>query len=127
LDESVPGAAKELQGRFVNLFDPALKVQRSITIAPGTRYFLLDLDQAAKRDKPLLASACKMIPTGDHQYATESISDTQAIALFKADHAPKTITLGANKIDAFDYSSDEKLLWVRFENQAETRELKIEF
>ena len=44
LDESVAGAAKELKGRFVDLFDPELKVRRTVALQPGTRAFLLDLD-----------------------------------------------------------------------------------
>jgi hypothetical protein len=46
LDESVEGAARLLQGRFVNLFDPELKVQRSIALSPGTR---VRLDRRRRR------------------------------------------------------------------------------
>ena len=44
LDESVPGDPKVLHGHFINLFDPTLKPQTTITLEPGVRVFLLDLD-----------------------------------------------------------------------------------
>ena len=59
LDESVSTEAHELHGRFINLFDADLRVQKDIKIEPGTRWFLLDLD-APRNDEPrVLASACR--------------------------------------------------------------------
>ena len=40
LDESVAGAPKELRGRFVNLFDPALRLRDAATLSPAARFFL---------------------------------------------------------------------------------------
>lgn len=127
LDESVEGSARELTGRFVNLFDPELKVQSKVTIAPASRYLLLDLEEAQKRDRSVLASACKVIPTGEHTYAVEGIVDTPAIVLLKAANAPKEVFLGKDKLETFEYSAADKLLWIRFENKAETRELRFVF
>ena len=44
LDESVAGEPKKIHGRLVNLFDPELRVQDTVTLAPGSRFFLVDLD-----------------------------------------------------------------------------------
>ncbi len=62
LDESIEGKPRLLHGRFVNLFDSELRVQSDISIAPGSRWFLLDLDAARNGRPHLLASACKASP-----------------------------------------------------------------
>ncbi|MGH7952181.1 MAG: hypothetical protein ACREFE_09715 [Limisphaerales bacterium] len=46
LDESINGNPRVLHGRFVNLFDSELRVQKDIAISPGSRWFLLDLNAA---------------------------------------------------------------------------------
>ena len=53
LDESISAPLVSLQGRFINLFDPQLVLQHDITLAPGSRFFLLDLD-AVKSPTPRL-------------------------------------------------------------------------
>jgi len=63
LDESVAGAPKELRGRFVNLFDPALRLRDAATLSPAARFFLLDLAAARGSDPRVLASACKALAT----------------------------------------------------------------
>lgn len=127
LDESVEGSAKVLEGRFVNLFDPKLEVRSRVEVAPGSRYFLLDLEAVEKSKDRLLASACKVIPTGDHAYAVEGIARTPAVALFRANSAPKEVTLAGEALTTFEFSKDEKLLWVRFENRATPRELRLRY
>lgn len=130
LDESSAAAPKELAGRFVNLFDPALAIQRKVVLRPGSRYFLLDLDRAApsgsSKASPL-ASACKMIPLPEGGYVVEGIGRTQAIVLLNAEKAPREILLNEEKLSSFDYSTDEKLLWIRFDNQATPRKLRLIF
>ncbi len=130
LDESSAAAPKELAGRFVNLFDPALAIQRKVALRPGSRYFLLDLDRAAPSGSSQaspLASACKMIPLPEGGYAVEGIGRTQAIVLLNAEKPPQAILLNEEKLSSFDYSTDEKLLWIRFDNQATPRKLRLIF
>ena len=47
LDESLVKDPKQLSGRFVSLFDPDLRVQKTVTLEPGSRCFLLDVDAGA--------------------------------------------------------------------------------
>ena len=55
LDESVPGAVpQELTGRFVNLFDARLPVLQHVTLTPGSRYLLLDLDRVGAKSPAAL-------------------------------------------------------------------------
>ncbi len=59
LDESIGGAPRTLRGRFVNLFDAQLLPQEEITLAPGSRFVLLDLDAPEIARRTLLAAACR--------------------------------------------------------------------
>lgn len=124
LDESIEGAPKKLSGRFVNLFDAELRVQANVTVAPGSRQFLLDLNLAKSE---LLASACKVIPVAKGRLAIEGIVNTPGMVLFKSDKPPTRVTLGGEEIKSFEFSPDEKLLWIKFQNEPHPQELVISF
>jgi len=131
LEESVEGAARRLQGRFVNLFDPELKVQHSIALQPGARVFLLDLD-AVKSEKPrVLASACRALPTrldgGTMAWTVEGVGNSPAIILLATSRPPRSLQLERQRLDSFTYDAAEGLLYIRFANEARPRELLIEF
>ena len=131
LDESIPGEPKELAGRFVNLFDPELRVQRSVALAPGARFFLLDLDAANPDEPRVLASACKALPVrkdaGSLTLAVEGVADTPGIALVHCPRAPRGVTLSGETWERTEYSAAERLLWIRFPNEARARELTVRF
>ncbi len=131
LDESVEGEARVVKGRFVNLFDPELKVQRSVVLTPRARVFLLDLD-AVKSERPrLLASACKALPAkrddGAAAWTVEGVGDTPAIVLISSAKPPRSIQLDQQTVESFTYDAAERLLYVRFPNEARPRNLVIGF
>lgn len=128
LDESIGGDPRVLKGRWVNLFDPQLRVQTEITLTPRSRYFLLDLDLVPKRDGTLLASACKTLadPGGKNSWVSEGVEGTPSVALLVAKRAPRSIKLDGQPVETFEYSPREHLLWVRFENQAKPRHWNVE-
>ncbi len=129
LDESVELPAKLLKGRFVNLFDPALKVQREIELKAGTRSFLLDLDRVP--GERLLASACKALPreagSGALEWTVEGIEGTPAIVLLATPRKPKAVTLEGQPVATTEYSEPDKLLHIQFPNTAGPRVLRVEF
>ena len=131
LDESVAGEIKTLRGRFVNLFDPELRVQRTVSLVPGARLFLLDLDAMRGSQSQVLASACKALPTkqGEHSLsiAVEGVINTPAVVLLRAATAPRSVKLGGQALENFQYDPEGKLLWLRFTNEAKARELAVEF
>jgi hypothetical protein len=131
LDESIGGEPRKLQGRFVNVFDPDLRVRSEITIEPNSRYLLLDLDAPEAKKKTLLASACKAIIKESTRtgvtYSVEGVGDTPAILLLQSTKPPRQVTLAGNPLEHFDYSAKDKLLWLRFDNAASPRDLNIEF
>ncbi|MBI5384404.1 MAG: hypothetical protein HZA90_06915 [Verrucomicrobia bacterium] len=131
LDESVAGEPKTLRGRFVNLFDPELRVRDSVTLAPAARCFLLDLESKRGPEPQLLASACKALPTkratNSFTLAVEGIANTPAVVLLYASQAPRAVTLAGEPLQSFNYSAEARLLWLRFSNQSRPRELQVEF
>jgi len=131
LDESIPGSSKQVLGRFINLFDPNLRVQDSPTLTPGSRAFLLDLHSPRTNKPHVLASACKTLPT--HQstkqltLAVEGVGNTPAIVLLHAPKPPSSISLDHQPLADHQYSAADRLLWIRFPNQSYPRSLVIEF
>ncbi len=131
MDESVAGDLKILHGRFVNLFDADLRVLENVTLAPGSRYFLRDLNATKGTKFQLLASAGKVLPAGHDDktisYVVESVADTPAVLLFQTSKAPKSITLDGQPVAQTEFSKADKLLWIRFTNEARPRTLALNF
>jgi len=131
LDESDAAKPHALHGRFVNLFDSTLRVENDISISPGSRWFLLDLDAFHTGRSHLLLSACKAI-LGEqtrHQisFAVEGIGETPAIMLLESAEAPREVTLDGKNLTTFEYSAKERLLWIHFENDVVPRTLAVEY
>jgi hypothetical protein len=131
LDESVTGQPHPLHGRFINFFDAGLHVLNDVSILPGSRWFLLDLDAAQTGKTHLLASACKSLvkqQTSDQiTFTIEGVDKTQAIMLLESARPPRNLTLDGDKLTTFQYSPSEHLLWIHFENSATPRELTVEY
>lgn len=130
LEESVAGEPKALKGRFVNLFDPELRVCRSVELSPASRFFLLDLDEVKERQPRALLSACKTLPTQDGTDAqcslvVEGVGGTRAVVLFHLPKPPREITLAGQSLSDFTYSATDRLLWIRFQNEPKPRELRV--
>ncbi|HEY9174603.1 MAG TPA: hypothetical protein VI136_20145 [Verrucomicrobiae bacterium] len=132
LDESIPGALKELTGRFVNLFDPELRVRNAVTLTPGTRVFLVDLDSVKGGPPRVLASACKTLPAKGNRsaqllFTVEGVGGTPAVVLLHAPKPPRQVALAGQTQPDFTYAASEKLLWIRFPNESTPRELRVDF
>ncbi len=131
LDESIAGEPKTIRGRLVNLFDPELRVQKAIALTPGSRFFLVDLDTLKGSQPQVVASACKALPakSGAHALSmtVEGVVDTPGVVLLRVAKAPRSATLAGQPLTSFEYAAPDRLVWIRFTNQASPRELAIEF
>ena len=131
LDESVPGPRMVLRGRWVNLFDPRLRVENEVSLDPGTRWFLLDLETVRGRQPRVLASAGKALPQenarGRLKLAVEGVAQTPGLLLLHSPKPPRVITLEGQPITDFEYGTAHRLLWIRFPNEARPRELTVRF
>jgi hypothetical protein len=131
LDESIGGPARTLRGRFINLFDSELSLQREVTLAPATRFVLLDIDAPEVADRALLAAGCRAVVQkqgGDAiSVLVEGVANTPGAALFRAARAPRSVLLAGQALDTVRYDAGQNLLWVRFTNEAAPRELSVQF
>jgi hypothetical protein len=131
LDESTGITTNVLHGRFVNLFDSALRVQTSVALAPGSRVFLLDLDSTPGTGPRVLASACKALPVKQADdalsLATRGVGGTPALLLLRASVAPRSITIDGEIWKDFTYSPEERLLWIRSRNETNPRNVSVDF
>jgi hypothetical protein len=60
-------------------------------------------------------------------WVVEGIANTPALVLIHAPRAPRSVTLGGRSLADFEYAPSEDLLWIRFDNQAQPRELSVHF
>jgi hypothetical protein len=131
LDESVAGEPKTITGHLVNLFDPELRVQQAVTLTPGSRFFLVDLDALRGRQPQVIAAACKALPgkydARSLSMTVEGVVNTPAVVLLRTPQAPRSVSLAGQPLTTFQYSPEDGLLWIRFTNDAKPRELGVEF
>jgi len=87
------------------------------------------LDLAEVKGDRMLASACKALTVKERMcsWVVEGVPDTPAVALLRAPKPPNSVGLGGESLSTWEYSPGEKLLWIRFPNQAAPRELRCTF
>ncbi len=131
LDESVNAAPKDLEGQWIDLFDPELKLQTQVRLTPGARHFLLDVTTTPADTPQVLAAACKiLVNSTTAQKLTlqvEGIDHTTAIVLLRSPQKPRRVTLDHQPLDILRYDSQAQLTWLQFANQAYRRELLVDF
>jgi len=130
LDESLVAPTRVLQGQFISLFDPDLRLRHQVPLHPGSRWFLLNLDSLTPPNPAVLASACKTwtVSNSDNSLnlVVEGVANTQAIVLVRLQHPPKTLQLeGQDQPPDHRWDADSGLLWIRFANRAQPRSLSI--
>jgi len=55
------------------------------------------------------------------------VVNTPAVVLLRAPAEPRSVTLAGQVLESVHYSAEERLLWVRFTNEARPHELEIVF
>ncbi|MDB6135199.1 MAG: hypothetical protein JWM59_3442 [Verrucomicrobiales bacterium] len=129
LRESIKAPPATLDGRFINLFNPALGVIRHIDVNPDDRLFLLDLDAVKKDAPPLLLSSCRALAKAANATAwtVEGVADTPAVLLVSTPKAPARIILDGQALYSFTYEAENQILRIRFTNTSAPRDLSVEF
>ncbi len=132
LDESTEDAPFVLKGRFLDLFDANLPVVEAVTLTPGSRKLLLDLDRARPEGPKVLASACKILgakvePDGSFQFHAEGPERVEAVLRVAMPAAPKAVEIDGKPLPAEAQVWDEatKTLLVRFPNTAQGHRVAI--
>lgn len=120
-----------LHGDFVNLFDAGLAESSSITIRPGTRTLLLDL-QSLDRSKPQILAASGKITDEDVSASQISfnfsgIEDTQGIARIFAPRAPKWVSINSVPVASSTLDYNGRTLLIHLLISARPSKVIIEF
>jgi hypothetical protein len=130
LDESPHESSLALAGRWIDLFDPELRLSKMLALAPGSRRFMLDLARLQPGPQ-VLASACKVMSsefTPDQWRASvEGIANTPGILLVRVPSTPLAAKLDGQVLPLSRYDPDEQLLWLKFPNEARAREMIVTF
>ncbi len=123
LTESLPDTPHTLSGRFIDLFDADLPILDSVTLTPGRRAFLLDLDRVTAPNPTILAAACKTtgaetLPGGGFKLHCAGPEHTEAVLRLRLDAAPRAVTAGDASLpaDAYDWDAATQTLRLHFPN-----------
>ncbi len=145
LDESPADQIRQLNGRLVNLFDPALAISTSLSITAGARLFLLDLDRVPPGQPLVLASAAKITgfactaessrPAAGQAAGLNTIrflaagpADTLAATRLRLNRAPQSVRIlnsAASATQEWDEASHSLLL--RYPNSTAGHQFEIVF
>jgi hypothetical protein len=111
LDENPMSSVKTVKGRFINLFDPKLAVESQVTITPGTRHYLLDLDALGHAKPSVLASASKVLgeTATAHRlrFHSEGPSETKAATRIALPSPPTSVKVGDDAASQIEQTWDE--------------------
>jgi len=132
LDDSIPNAKPAtLHGRFVDLFDANLRILPSVTLAPGFRGVLFDLNYTAGTVPRVAAAACavRSIHAAPHQltFAATGIADTTAAVRIQSRLKPTRITIAGQILPPSAYQVEDGTILLHFPNSVEPVPVEIQF
>jgi hypothetical protein len=132
LVDSIPNAAPvTLHGRFVDLFDANLPVLTSLTLAPGSRDLLFDLDYAAGSAPRVAAaaSAVREIHATPHQlsFTATGIADTTAAVRIQSRLKPVSVSIAGQTLPSSNYQVEDGTILLHFANSVEPVPIDIKF
>jgi hypothetical protein len=132
LDDSIPNVQPTtLHGRFVDLFDANLPILPSVTLTPGVRDLLFDLDYAAGTAPRVTAAACAVrnIHATPHQLsftATGQIDTTAAVRI-QSRLKPVSVSIAGHTLPRSAYQVEEGTILLHFANSVAPVSVEIRF
>lgn len=130
-ENAVSSKPLQLNGNYIDLFDPKLPCLKQKTVNPGEQAFLFDINAVKKRNRPqVLASASRQsdenIGKRTYSFIAKSPAETDNVMRILLPKNPKGITVSSNQ---FTSEWDEKThtLLLQFENNPEGVHVKIEW
>jgi hypothetical protein len=132
LDESIPQSKPTvLKGRFVDLFDAKLPVLTRVSLTPGKRALLFDLERPEANRPSVVAAACRIndeVFEGDTlRFRADGIASTEAVVLIASRRAPSQVLVGGKTLDKSQYEIERGRLRLRFLNTAEPISIEVRF
>jgi hypothetical protein len=132
LDDSIPNVKPvTLHGRFVDLFDANLPVLTSVTLAPGFRDVLFDLNYATGAAPRVAAAACAVrnIHATLHQFSftATGIADTTAAVRIQSRLKPTRVTIAGQTLPPDAYQVENGTILLHFANSVEPVPIEVRF
>ncbi len=128
LDETAKNEPLTLNGKFIDLFDPALPVLNQKIIAPGTQAYLYDISKATNKNRPQVLAAASRVTDevfgkNSYSFITKSPAKTKNIMRILLAGKPKKLTAMANGsellISKNEWDEKTKTLLLGFDNYSE--------
>lgn len=126
MDESINDKPYVLKGRFINLFDPELKIKEVVTLNPPSHAFLFDLNIAKEKLSPpvVLISSGRIKyeeKRGNrHLFTIRGPKDIPGKVLIYTEKRPENITNIEGIQFSYNYDSENQLLLIEFMHLGKT-------
>jgi hypothetical protein len=118
-------------GDLINLFDADLSETSAVTVQPGTRALLLDVNYFKSPAPRILAASAKI--TAEHAspdgltFEAEGIDQTNAVVRILCTKPPREITVNGKPIDPGQYRQSGRTLLLHFLNTATPQQIQLFF
>ena len=130
-ENAVSSKPLQLNGNYIDLFDPKLPCLKQKTVNPGEQAFLFDINAVKKRNRPqVLASASRQsdesIGKRTYSFIAKSPAETDNVMRILLPKNPKGITVSSNQFTS-EWDERTHTLLLQFENDPEGVHVKIEW
>ncbi len=132
MDESISDQPYVLRGKFINLFNPELKVEEEIVITPSNRAFVIDLNSLDLKTNDLsIVTSAGRIKTQkiEGKYLSFSIRGPEEIpgkVIVYSSHPPEKISSSENIDFRFRYEIQNNLIYIDFIHKGKDIHFEIE-
>ena len=130
-ENAVSSEPLQLNGNYIDLFDPKLPCLKQKIVNPGEQAFLFDINAVKKRNRPqVLASASRQsdesIGKRTYSFIAKSPAETDNVMRIILPKNPKGITVSSNQFTS-EWDERTHTLLLQFENNPEGVHVKIEW
>ncbi|MBR6905899.1 MAG: hypothetical protein IKN33_02980, partial [Selenomonadaceae bacterium] len=128
LDESVSDEPYELEGSFIDLFDPALPIVTRKELTPGSQAFLYDLRKAPKAPA-ILAAASRAYDLQrtrrTFSYVCKAPAETYNVTRILLPRQPLSVLADGEPVADCSWDSASRTLFLRFPNSPDGVRVEI--
>ena len=130
-ENAVSSEPLQLNGSYIDLFDPKLPCLKQKTVNPGEQAFLFDIRAVSQKNHPqVLAAASRQsdesIGKKSYSFIAKSPAETDNVMRILLPKKPKEITASCSPFTS-EWDEDTHTLLLQFENHPEGVQVKIEW
>ena len=130
-EDAVSSEPLQLNGSYIDLFDPKLPCLKQKTVNPGEQAFLFDIRAVGQKNRPqVLAAASRQsdesIGKKSYSFIAKSPAETDNVMRILLPKKPKEITASCSPFTS-EWDEDTHTLLLQFENHPEGVQVKIEW